>query len=119
MEKFRVGALSKLLRVKGFAWIAPWTSRQAVVALAGTQLTVQPGEPWWASVKKEHWPVEMRQEIEEEWDDEHGDRKTSLVCIGQDLDHDAAQKELESCLLTDEEMAGGSKTWFGLEGPVL
>ena len=117
VEKFRVGALSKLLRVKGFAWIAPWTSRQAVVALAGTQLTVQPGEPWWASVKKEHWPVEMRQEIEEEWDDEHGDRKTSLVCIGQDLDHEAAQKELESCLLTDEEMAGGSKTWFGLKDP--
>ena len=40
----RTGALGKLLRVKGFAWLAPWSSRQGVVALAGTRLTVSPGQ---------------------------------------------------------------------------
>ena len=39
------------------------------------------------------------------------------MCIGQDLDHAAAQAELEACLLTEAEMAAGPKSWFGLKDP--
>ena len=105
----RAGCLSKLLRVKGFAWIAPWSLRQGVVALAGTQLTVTPGPVWLATVKGA--------EVEEDWDPQHGDRKIEMVCIGQDLDHEAARAELERCLLSDEEMAAGPKAWFGFVDP--
>ena len=41
----------------------------------------------------------------------------AMVCIGQDLDHAAAQAELEGCLLTEEEMKGGSESWFALPDP--
>ena len=111
------GALGKLLRVKGIAWLAPWSSRQGVVALAGTQLTVTPGQAWWASVKREHWPKQLSEGIENEWQEPHGDKRIELVCIGQDLDHAAAQAELEACLLTEAEMAAGPKSWFGLKDP--
>ena len=113
----RAGALSQLLRVKGFAWLATWTSRQGVMALAGTQFTLTPGQPWWASVRREHWPAGLADEIEKDWHEQHGDRKTELVCIGQDLNHAAAQVELEACLLTDAEMMAGKKSWYSLRDP--
>ena len=47
-------------------------------------------------------------------DTEHGDRHTELVCIGQDLDHAAAEAALHLCLLTDEEMAAGKERWAEL-----
>ena len=82
----RPGALRNLLRVKGFAWLATRPNQQAIVAIAGTQFTLLPGE---------------------RWDAKHGDRRTELVCIGRELDDEAARALLEACLLTDEEMACG------------
>ena len=59
-------------------------------ALAGTQFSMSPGPPWCetgecsvageASSTSEHG--------------EHGDRKTELVCIGQEFDHAAAASAL-------------------------
>ena len=50
------------------------------------------------------------------WDAQHGDR-TELVCIGRVLDHEAASAQLESCLLTTEEMAAGQRSWLALPNP--
>ena len=47
----------------------------------------------------------------------HGDRKTELVCIGQDFDHAAASAALDRCLLTTEEMARGVASWSSLSDP--
>ena len=114
----RAGALRKLLRVKGFAWLAPWSTRQGDVALAGTQFTVSPGQPWWAAVRPKHWPEGMRNgRGGDEWHGQYGDRRTELVCIGQQLDHLAAQAQLEACLLNEAEMELGPGSWFALEDP--
>ena len=51
------------------------------------------------------------------WDAQHGDRRTELVCIGRALDHEAATAQLESCLLTSEEMAAGQRSWLALPNP--
>ena len=45
-----------------------------------------------------HWPAGLDETIKEVWHAEHGDRRTSLVCIGQELDHAAATKALDACL---------------------
>ena len=50
----RQGALSRLLRLKGFAWLATRNKRQVNLALAGTQFSVSPGPPWWAFMPREH-----------------------------------------------------------------
>ena len=42
----RPGALSRLLRLKGIAWLATRRHEQTVAALAGTQFSLSPGEPW-------------------------------------------------------------------------
>jgi hypothetical protein len=53
------------------------------------------------------------------WDAAHGDRRTELVCIGRELDHEAARAQLAACLLTPEEMAMGQESWFALADPFV
>ena len=70
---------------------------QVNLALAGKQFSVSPGRPWHEA---------------------HGDRRTSLVCIGQELDHAAVGAALDACLLTTEEMAAGEEGWLALQDPL-
>jgi G3E family GTPase len=113
----RPGALANLLRLKGIAWLATRNDVQAHAALAGTQFTLGMGPQWWATMAREEWPAQIKDEIEALCSEEHGDRQTELVCIGQTLDHDAVQAALTECLLTDEELTGGEKSWFALPDP--
>lgn len=39
------------------------------------------------------------------------------MLIGQELDHEAAREQLESCLLTAKEMACGEESWLALADP--
>ena len=107
----RLGALSRLLRIKGITWLATRHSQQAHAALAGMQFTLSPGPPWWAELPREEWPEGLAEAIQPLWDKQHGDRQSELVCIGQELNHAAAADALEACLLTDEEMAAGELAW--------
>ena len=114
----RSGALSRLLRLKGFAWLATRNKQQINLHLAGTQFSVSPGPHWWASTGREHWPEGLEESIKEMWDEVHGDRRTSLVCIGQELDHAAVTAVLDACQLTTKEMAVGEEGWLALQDPL-
>ena len=59
----------------------------------------------------------MQGSLQGNWDPQHGDRKTELVAIGQDLDQAAVEADLERCLLTEAEMAAGPEGWFALRDP--
>jgi G3E family GTPase len=48
--------------------------------------------------------VENRKEIENDWHKTWGDRKNELVFIGQEMEKAAYLEEIESCLLTEEEI---------------
>jgi G3E family GTPase len=109
--------LSGLLRLKGISWLASQHNQQAHAALAGTQFTMTPGPPWWAALERETWPEGLEEDIHALWDVEYGDRGNELVCIGQELNHVAAEAELQRCLLTDEEMIGGLESWAALPDP--
>jgi hypothetical protein len=52
--------------------------------------------------------------INQDWHPHYGDRKTQLVFIGTDLDQQAITEELDSCLLTESELAGD---WSQLPDP--
>jgi G3E family GTPase len=107
----RPGALGRVLRLKGVMWLASRNEEQAIAALAGTQFSLSQGPPWCGT-------------SECSLDDgscalggEHRARKTEIVCIGQELDHAAASKLLDGCLLTKAEMARGEANWSALPDP--
>ena len=114
------GALAGLLRLKGFVWLATRPNQQFQAALAGTQFEISHGAPWWAIIPRHLWPDgldEAFQASDGNWDAEHGDRRTELVCIGRDLDHAAGRAQLEACLLTKKEMVSGEESWLALADP--
>lgn len=73
------------------------------------QFTVSPGPPWWAAIPRGLWPEELLIEIQKDlqlaegdptkekiWEEGRGDRRTELVCIGHELDKQAASAALEA-----------------------
>ena len=112
----RPGALASLLRLKGIAWHGDVPNQQVQMALAGTEFTISPGPPWWSADASNSWPSGLEEQFVEDicqrqreiaggsWDAMYGDRCTELVCIGRELDHEAARAQLEECLLTADEM---------------
>ena len=48
--------------------------------------------------------AENKDQIESDWDLVFGDRKIELVFIGQHLDKEGMIRQLNTCLLTDEEL---------------
>ncbi len=55
--------------------------------------------------------------IGDNWKDPWGDRRQELVFIGADLDREQIVAELDACLLTDDELAGGFARWASLADP--
>ena len=74
---------------------------------------------WWADAPREHWPDDPEQlaRIEAEFKGEYGDRRQEIVFIGQNLEEDHTRETLDSCLLSDAEMAMGMEQWKQLEDP--
>ncbi len=62
----------------------------------------------------ERWPQkpESRALIKEKWVEGVGDARQELVLIGMDMDEAAMRARFDACLLSDEEMAQGPKTWM-------
>ena len=100
----RPGALGALLRLKGIVWHGDMPNMQITAALAGTQFSLTAGSPWWAALPRDQWPTELQAESDLMQQAEYGDRRTELVCIGRELDAEAARAQLEACVMTPEEM---------------
>ena len=62
--------------------------------------------------------------FEAEWDERFGDRVQEIVLIGKELNQKALTEQLDSCLLSEQELTKGSEYWqnfgdeFGEEEPV-
>eukprot|EP00584_Thalassiosira_punctigera_P024831 CAMPEP_0172555256 /NCGR_PEP_ID=MMETSP1067-20121228/58321_1 /TAXON_ID=265564 ORGANISM="Thalassiosira punctigera, Strain Tpunct2005C2" /NCGR_SAMPLE_ID=MMETSP1067 /ASSEMBLY_ACC=CAM_ASM_000444 /LENGTH=963 /DNA_ID=CAMNT_0013343771 /DNA_START=275 /DNA_END=3163 /DNA_ORIENTATION=- len=102
---------SVVLRAKGFVWLATFPQLQGDFSLAGHHFSLLPGNPWWAEIDKEHWPSDLEEAIAPLWNEKHGDRQQEIVIIGQRLDRELVTRALDSCLLSDEDMAKGQEAW--------
>ena len=98
------------------AWLATQHHQQVYAALAGTQFSISPGPPWCETDECETDETDI-DKAGEAGSNDHGDRKTELVCIGQELDHVAAAAALDRCLLSKKEMARGVASWSALPDP--
>lgn len=77
-----------------------------MLSQAGPQATLEPVAYWVASLPKAEqvYYKQMNPDTLSDWDDIWGDRKTEVVFIGIELDKERITRELDGCLLTDEEM---------------
>lgn len=97
---------SAVIRAKGFFWSAGREDIGMGLDKAGQSVRAGPGGRWVASLP----PAEQKRyreripELDEEWDDQWGDRGTELVFIGRNYGPESLKEWLDDCLVTDEEM---------------
>ena len=98
-----------IIRSKGLFWIASRSDQALIWSSAGGSLKTDPAGVWWASMpfsERINYAafVNNQEQIESDWEPNFGDRKVELVFIGQKLDVNSITKQLEECLLNDEEL---------------
>lgn len=109
----------RLLRSKGYFWLASRPSEAGSWSQAGGLMRYSYAGRWWRSVPRAHWPTQ-EQEVEiimANWDAEVGDCRQELVFIGQHIDFARLRQDLDTCLLTEEEMTMGQGAWTALTDP--
>lgn len=109
-----------VIRSKGFFWSATRPELVYVWSQAGGACTIEVAGRWWASIPRSDWPEhpEDRDRILAGWDGPYGDRRQQIVVIGQNVDEQRVRGELDLCLLTDEEIALGSRRWKEFADPL-
>lgn len=109
----------KLLRSKGFFWLASKHQDACSWSQAGGLMRHGFAGRWWRFVPKSQWPQDEESvaAIMTNWQLSTGDCRQELVFIGQNIDFNQMRAELDACLLTDEEMAAGVEGWRLLADP--
>lgn len=109
----------KLLRSKGFFWLASKYKDAGSWSQAGGLMRQGFAGRWWRFVNRESWPEDREsvKSILENWSTETGDCRQELVFIGQNIDFERLTAELDNCLLTDAEMEAGVERWRTLADP--
>jgi len=109
----------KLLRSKGFFWLASKHQDAGSWSQAGGLMRHGFAGRWWRFVPRAHWPQDEENisAIMDNWTSQTGDCRQELVFIGQNIDFDQLTAELDNCLLTDAEMALGTDGWVALPDP--
>jgi G3E family GTPase len=95
-----------IIRAKGFFWSAGREDIAMGLDKAGQSVRAGPKGTWIASLPKPQQEryFAARPEIEENWDEQWGDRGTELVFIGREFDQKALVEQLEDCVLSEAEM---------------
>ena len=108
-----------ILRSKGFFWLATKHDMIASWSHAGGSSHISPAGIWWAAQPRDEWPSdnEALKEIDDQWQEPYGDRKQQLVFIGVNMDHEGITKNLNACLLTNEELRKGPAAWKKMADP--
>lgn len=109
----------KLLRSKGFFWLASKYREAGSWSQAGGLMRHGLAGRWWRFVPRDDWPDDQESvtSILEQWTADAGDCRQELVFIGQNIDFARLTSELDDCLLTDEEMAQGPQGWQQMPDP--
>jgi G3E family GTPase len=109
-----------LLRAKGLVWLATRNLLVGGVSRTRRQNACGTAGIWWAALPREEWPEEpgalMR--MQETWREPYGDRRQELILIGDaEPLSTTMRRQLDACLLTDEEYARPLREWAALPDP--
>ena len=102
-----------LLRVKGLVWLATRNLLVGGISRTRHQNSCGGAGVWWAALPPEDWPVDTAAQvrIRETWREPYGDRRQELVLLGAAANLPAVTRQLNACLLRDEEMARPVEEW--------
>jgi G3E family GTPase len=107
-----------VIRAKGIFWLATRFEEAGDLSLAGTLLTLRAAGLWWGIVDSSQWPESVRkQAVEKSWTAPYFDHRQEIVFIGIDMDKEAIKKQLDDCLLTDDEWKLGVVGWRTFNDP--
>ncbi|TPW24178.1 GTP-binding protein [Marinobacter nauticus] len=109
----------KLIRSKGYFWLATRPEFAGSWSQAGGIARYGFAGMFWKAVPESNWPEdpEYRTAIMESWEEPFGDMRQELVFIGQNLDSDVITRQLDACLLDDEQLLAGKEFWQTLNDP--
>jgi G3E family GTPase len=109
-----------LLRVKGLVWLATRNLLVGGVSRTRRQNACGTAGIWWAALPREEWPQEPEalMRMQEIWREPYGDRRQELILIGEaEPLSTTMRRQLDACLLTDEEYARPLEEWAALPDP--
>ena len=109
----------RLLRSKGFFWLASRPQFAGQWSQAGGVARHGPAGLFWKAVPEDRWPedAEYRAAIREKWQEPFGDMRQELVFIGQGLDKERLRADLDACLVSEDELLAGRELWQTFEDP--
>jgi G3E family GTPase len=119
------GLLQRVIRTKGFIWLADSHMAAMFVSQAGSSVDVSCLGRWWATLDRQYWPPAGQETILSDFDDRNheevdflrsppvsdafsvGDRRQEVVFIGPSLglskNRDAIFSALDQCIVTSDE----------------
>jgi G3E family GTPase len=109
--------LGGVFRAKGFFWLATRMNEVGGLNLAGSELQCSSAGHWWAARDRQTRESEMPARTRNEWQEPFGDRRQSFALLATKVSQDTLRNQLDGCLLTDDELAGGEQTWGALTDP--
>lgn len=109
----------KLIRSKGFFWLATRPDFAGSWSQAGGMAQYGPAGSFWKAVPKEEWPQDESDiaSILSSWVEPYGDMRQELVFIGQGLNKEEVVTRLNQCLLSEEDTNKGQEEWAKLPDP--
>ncbi len=109
----------KLLRSKGYFWLATRPEYAIQWSQAGGVARYSFAGMFWKAVPENQWPEdeEYLASIREKWIEPFGDMRQELVFIGQSLNENKIRKQLDACLLSDDDLLKGKAYWALLDDP--
>ncbi len=98
-----------IYRSKGLFWIANRPDEAIFLSQAGGSIRIDPAGAWWCSMpfqeRIQFAAYQMNQkEIDAKWSAEWADRLIEIVFIGEGMDQQQIEKELDACLLNTTEI---------------
>jgi len=105
-----------VVRSKGLFWAAGRDDLALLYSQAGPTASVEAVGPWIASLPEIEADLYRSNTPDLPWEEPHGDRRSELVFIGQDVPEEEIFAPLEDALVTDEEW-DPEEGWLGEDDP--
>jgi G3E family GTPase len=97
-----------ILRAKGFCWVAYHDTFMMGISQSGRIGTLHPIMPWFTVLPNDQWGVPPGSKdydiIQSKHIEPHGDRRQEMVFIGTNLRVENIRQQLDTCLLTADEL---------------